>query len=194
MRFLKNLIELKMNAVYSHIPEMHLKSARQRADFAVFAKSSLTVKSRVHLNELGQVFGSAQLVDKGTDLVRHGRSRPKARLLAVIVHVDVVDRTTGWLHPIGDPGPLGLGKAFDAGATSARPQRTTFNAQRDAALTQVGDNLFQLLIGGSAEHPLAIQFEDLNMPRSVLPWSLEENRFMKSSDPKLLPRGPLRHP
>jgi len=83
----------------------------------------------VHLNELGQVFGSAQLVDKGTDLVRDGRNRPVARPLAVIemrviiglVHVDVVDRTTGRLDPIGDPGPLGLGKAFDAGATTARP-------------------------------------------------------------------------
>jgi len=41
-------------------------------------------KFRVHLNELGQVFGRAQLVDKGTDLVRYGRNRPVARLLAVI--------------------------------------------------------------------------------------------------------------
>jgi len=46
--------------------------------------------------------------------------------------------------------------------------------QRDAALTQVGDNLFQLLIGGGAEHPFAIQFEDLNMPRRVLPGTLRK--------------------
>jgi len=101
------------------------------------------------------------------------------------------------LEPVHDPQPLFRPeKALDTPPTFIRcDERACLEPNRDSAPVQIGDDLFQFVVGGflrfpgKVGDPAAVQIEDLNVLGGLQEAS-SVKRLMKSSEPSGGGRGP----